>query len=589
MTRFICETTLALSITACMLFGAGGCGAGATGDIPPPGDGGEDAGHDAGVECVDDQDCGPGLVCEGGFCKSTEDGGKPDAGPPEDEHLELQPPVGGQNYVFVVNTTLGTVAKIDPGELSNIEVDSIPVGVRPTILATVPDSDNAVVLNEGSRSLSVIQAGEEEDMVTEVPVGQAYTSMVLSPSGRWAVAYFDQSDDWVDPDSSASKIAVVDVAAALSGETRVHEFAVGYRVTDVVFKTAGTAPRLLIVSRSEVAVAELDRLEDTLILPRVWIDDPDAEVVEAREVLATPDAGTLIFRNFLTSELTFLDVESGQSSRLLLHGVPSDVDLSPDGSMLLAVQRSEGVVARIDLETDLENIVEVDGVTYFDPDGNGLPSPDEVTHVTVSGPDGQTLKIGQAVIYTDSGGELSAFLYSNIERAEELSVLDVGNMQVSYLGHLINKLVDYVVVSPSAQTALVIHRPEFNSSDPDPVEREVDSLNGYTLIDLPSLATFQQVIEAPVGPMSFSSTGRYALLTVFDSVIGVNELHVVDLLRLTLQMDSVPLDALPTFAGALPGVEIGYVAQEHAYGKITFVDMSSMAKRAVTGYELNAD
>jgi hypothetical protein len=123
----------------------------------------------------------------------------------------------------------------------------------------------------------------------------------------------------------------------------------------------------------------------------------------------------------------------------------------------------------------------------------------------------------------------------------------------------------------------------------DPVEREIDALNGYTLIDLATHATFQQVTEAALGPLSFSSTGRHAILTVFDENLRVNELHVLDLYRLTLQMDSVPLEALPQFVGVLPGGEIGYVAQEHRYGKITFVDMTTMAKRAVTGYELNAE
>jgi len=125
-------------------------------------------GYDAGNQnqCQTDQDCGPGLSCRNGKCVSIPDaGGGVDAGPPEDEHMEFQPPVGSENYVFVVNTTLGTVAKIDPGALSNIEVSSIPVGTRPTILYTIPGSDTAVVLNEGSKSISVIVASPGQDVV----------------------------------------------------------------------------------------------------------------------------------------------------------------------------------------------------------------------------------------------------------------------------------------------------------------------------------------------------------------------------------------------------------------------------------------
>ena len=109
------------------------------------------------------------------------------------------------------------------------------------------------------------------------------------------------------------------------------------------------------------------------------------------------------------------------------------------------------------------------------------------------------------------------------------------------------------------------------------------------LIDLQTGATFQQVTEAPLGPLAMSLSGNHALITVFDDNLRVNELHAVDLRRLTLQMESVPLTAMPRNAGTLPGSEIGYVDQEHPYGKITFIGLDSMLKRAVTGYELNAD
>jgi|GEM_PF-2506916 len=571
----------------------------AAGDMEEYGyDGGYDAssGYDAGPqpECQTDQDCGPGLSCRNGRCVSIPDAGSGvDAGPPEDEHMEFQPPVGSENYVFVVNTTLGTVAKIDPGALSNIEVSSIPVGVHPTVLYTIPGSDTAVVLNEGSRSVSVIEASRERDIVHEIDVGQPYTAMSMSPDGAYVVVYFDSSDAGVDPSTSANKVAIVDINSVFAGAPKVYEYAVGYRVTDVIFDHLSGphgpfSSKALIVSKADIAIAELDRLDTVWILPRVWIENPDAEVVQAREVLATPDVRHLIFRNFNTTELTVVDIVDETSTRLLLHGLPTDLDLSPGGRRALVVQRAQGIVARLDLEADLRNVVLVDGVRYFDPDGDGMPSPDDLVHVVASDPYGQPLAVGQSEMYT-VGGRLKAMLYTNQDDKEEISIMDVDSMSIDYLGRLINKLVDYVVLSPGGRAALVVHRPQPGSMETDPVEREIDSLHGYTLIDLATHATFQQVTEATLGPLSFSSTGRHAILTVFDEGLRVNELHVLDLYRLTLQMDSVPLEAQPQFVGVLPGGEIGYVAQEHRYGKITFVDMINMAKRAVTGYELNAE
>lgn len=596
MKRYGLMVTYALATAGLMGLMVYACAEGAM-DAAGDGGWGYDAGGSDGggqAQCQTDQDCGPGLSCRNGKCVSIPDaGGGVDAGPPEDEHMEFQPPVGSENYVFVANTTLGTVAKIDPGALSNIEVSSIPVGVRPTILYTIPGSDTAVVLNEGSRSVSVIEASRERDIVHDVNVGQPYTAMSMSPDGAYVVVFFDQSDAGTDPSTSANKVAIVDINSVFSGDPRVYEYAVGYRVTDVIYdyQSGPHGPfssKVLIVSKADIAIAELDRLETVWILPRVWIENPDAEVVRAREVLATPDARHLIFRNFNTTELTVVDTIDQTSTRLMLHGLPTDLDLSPDGRRALVVQRAEGIVARLDLDADLRNVVLVEGVRYFDPDGDGTPSPDDLVHVIAQDPYGQPLSVGQSEMYT-VGGRLKAMLYTNQDPKEEISILDVDSMTIDYLGRLINKLVEYVVLSPGGRAALVVHRPQPGSLETDPVEREIDALYGYTLIDLATHATFQQVTEATLGPLSFSSTGRHAILTVFDEGLQVNELHVLDLYRLTLQMDSVPLEALPQFVGVLPGGEIGYVAQEHRYGKITFVDMTTMAKRAVTGYELNAE
>ncbi len=581
------------TIVVCLaaVFFLGGCGAGAMGDgpTPPAPDGGADGG-DGGTECVTDSDCGPGLACVGGRCIAKPDGGPAyDAGPPEDEHMVFGQPTASLHYVFVVNTTLGTVARIDPGTLAGIEVHSIEVGARPTSLTVMPGTDNAVVLCEGSRSLSIIESSAQADTVTSVPLGQPYSSLELSPDGGFALAFFDQSAEWTDPDNAASKIAIVDLGAALAGREAVYEYAVGYRVTDVCFDGGPDSTRALVVSRSEIAVADLGALEATWILPRVWIDNPQAEDVGAREVLCSPDARTVLVRTMLAPELTVVDIEAGLSARLPLHGIPTDLDLSPDGSKALAVMRTESIVTRIDLASDLAPVVEIDGRRYVDPDGDGVPSADEYTHIQALDSEGLPLVVGQAELFTGGRGGTAALLYTNVARREEVSRLDLDNMQIEDLGRMINKLVDSIVVAPGGRSALVLHRAEPNSSDPDPLEREIDGLYGYTLIDLQTRATFQQVTEAPLGPLAISSSGNHALITVFDDKLLVNELHAIDLRRLTLQMESVPLQAMPRNAGTLPGSEIGYVDQEHPYGKITFVDLDSMLKRAVTGYELNAD
>ncbi len=579
---------------------APGCAGVAGGDKGPPADGGAapDAGVDGGStpQCQTDGDCAHGQRCRAGRCVAAAvDGGVADAGPPEDEHFQFQPPVASENYVFVVNTSSGTVAKIDPGGLEHIEVDSIDVCHRPTELIAIPGSDSAVVLCEGSRSVALLLAGRDRDRVFEAPVGQAYNALALSTGGRFAIAYFDQDQAVAGPDSAGNKIAVVDLRPAFddSGPPRVHEYAVGYRVTDLLFdQVAGPqgsrATRALVVSKSEVAVLPLEQLETTWILERVWLGHPAAEVVEAREVLATPDARLVLVRSFQTPELTVVDVAAGTSAQLPLHGLATDIDLAPDGRRALVVERNAGVVARVDLAADLGHTVEIDGTRYFDPDADGSPEPDDFTTLEALDASGRPLAVGQAELFVTAADRLAGLLYTNVARREEISILDVERMEIEYLGRLLNKLVDYAVLGPGGRVALIVHRPEPGSDAADPSEREIDALHGYTLIDLPTRATFQQVTEAPIGPLAFSPTGRHAFLTVYDAALDINELHVIDLQRLTLQLDAVPLAAAPISVGVLPGGRIGYVSQEHAYGKITFVDMESMTERAVTGFELNA-
>jgi YVTN family beta-propeller protein len=72
----------------------------------------------------------------------------------EDDFLKLAPAVTDA-YVFVANTTRGTVTRIAVPELTVVTVD---VGTDPTVVTTTSDYSRAVVFNQGSDDISIIDA-----------------------------------------------------------------------------------------------------------------------------------------------------------------------------------------------------------------------------------------------------------------------------------------------------------------------------------------------------------------------------------------------------------------------------------------------
>ncbi|MBW2457492.1 MAG: hypothetical protein JRI68_23495 [Deltaproteobacteria bacterium] len=54
----------------------------------------------------------------------------------------------------------------------------------------------------------------------------------------------------------------------------------------------------------------------------------------------------------------------------------------------------------------------------------------------------------------------------------------------------------------------------------------------------------------------------------------------------SLKVDVFPLASRPLSAGIVVGANRGFVAQEHADGRITFVDFDDGEVRTLTGFEL---
>ena len=91
-------------------------------------------------------------------------------------------------YVYVNMPELDALAKIDGATLA---VTSVPVGDRPGVVVTIPGTDDALVLDRGSASVSIVRPTVDRDERITLPTLPNLNMLTVEDEGRWAVAWFD--------------------------------------------------------------------------------------------------------------------------------------------------------------------------------------------------------------------------------------------------------------------------------------------------------------------------------------------------------------------------------------------------------------
>jgi hypothetical protein len=95
-----------------------------------------------------------------------------------------------------------------------------------------------------------------------------------------------------------------------------------------------------------------------------------------------------------------------------------------------------------------------------------------------------------------------------------------------------------------------------------------------------------QGTDAPPYRVALAQTlnGLRGLVTTRDDVHGI---HAAYLVRMpSLQVDRIDLSSPPIAVGVLPALGVGYVAQQHPEGRITFINLETGAPETLTGFEL---
>ncbi|MCG3173743.1 MAG: hypothetical protein GMKNLPBB_01944 [Myxococcota bacterium] len=502
-------------------------------------------------------------------------GGSRDAGtpaeppPPETENnYLLAAPVSSRNYVYVLNTSLGTIARIDP---KTREVRSIRAGRQPIALATLEGQDTAVVLTQGDPALALVMSNPEADTVRSVRLAEPYDSLTVSPGRQYAIAWFNEGRGrpFDANRRTAPKVAIVDLTLLQAGETDaskvVVERSVGFRMTDILFDQNGS--RAYLVSKAEIAVMTLDKLRDEPLLPRRRIDDVEFEDVERREFAITPDGSFILARSDNANRLLWVDWTSATRGSLTLPSAATDLDLSPDGRRALVVLRETNQVGLVDVPA-------------------GLRDESKLRLLSTGGS-----FAGQAVL---NPARNQAALYTTVVYREELLLLDLDTAAIVKLDSSsgLDKAIASVGYAPGGESLVIIHRAAKPGESPavSDLERRTDQAQGYSLVALDEGVV--RLFETPVAPgaIAFDPSASWAGVVLYGGQQDqrINEVHLLDLRRL-IKEASHPMPSQPEYLGALPGGEWLYVAQKHPLGRISFIPLGGGQPVTITGYEINAE
>ena len=196
--------------------------------------------------------------------------------PEQEERFTFQAPRSSRNFVFVANSSLDTVAKIDA---ETLEIASIEVGDKPTIVQTNQGENLAAVLNEGSDEVTIIRAGNSDDYVRNLSITPSMNALKLAPRGDFALAWFDfrraQEDDEFDLTDAAPPFQDVSLIKLEEGAEEVYHLTVGFQVVDVVFDDEGD--KAFVITRTGISVVDMSSVQGDRAIPPIPVVEQQLE------------------------------------------------------------------------------------------------------------------------------------------------------------------------------------------------------------------------------------------------------------------------------------------------------------------------
>ncbi len=517
------------------------------------------------LPCTSSAQCPSGLTCEdAGVCVSPADNK-----PPEQPTPVAGPvPAATPDYVFALDPAGGQAVRVDAQTLA---IEAIPLGGSPAEVDAFPKADRVLVLNPGNDEVHLLDATAPGPTVTEnIPLDRRQDHLRLAPDGSWAAAFTDPNDS---PDQGAEGIVTL-IRIAPPGTTSAgtaYDRAAGFRVSDVFFRApGGTTQGAVAVALDSVSFVDLTGATPPDLPPRQALPAAASADLASRSVVATPDGAYVLIRSFTSTDLTIVDVDAQSVSTLSLPDVATDLEIEPGGTAAVAVMRATAQIAVLRIPQDLR--------------ANAQPALISLGSFNAG-------QIAFSPVAAPTTGPFG-LLFTNASPSMEIARLDVQSGLVTPYPPL-QKLVQGVGISPDGKSAVVVHRPDPNPQTTDPYAAQVAEDEGYSMFDIASAASqLKRTGTVAVQGFAFAPRGGAAAVALSDAT---NQVYGVDALDLeTLVATSLALASPPEFVGAIPQPSGStadaqvWVTQAFAGGRISFVDLSTLALQTVTGFELNS-
>jgi hypothetical protein len=556
-------SALAIAVTA-------GCAAG------PAGYGADDSATDAPAgstpQCFSSSECPVGFICsEFGTCvpppPPPTDAG-PDAPPPETE-IKLSEPSSSRHYVWVAMTDEDRLAEIDG---ANLQVTSYAVGDQPKILATLPNTDTAVVLDSINAAATVVHGAPDDTAVKELyPTLPNLNRLATVPGGRYAVAFFDLDkaiqDAGGDPGAveHVGSFQDVTVLAVGNGEQKSIDLTVGFRPRDIQSDAAGRYA--FVITNDGVSVIDLPLIVTggPTIVPPVPITDDIFGDTSGLEVQVLASGLHAVVRQPNLAKLrvvSLLGSTAGDGTDITLPAVPTDIDLAPDGKRIYAAYRDPAPgLSIIDLSVD--------------------PLHPTITTLDLAGGTGGSL------VLSDDGTR--GLLFTNATLDERITVVELAKPGFPHHTYPLQKAVLTAGFDPTGTKAIILHaRAPGDPATATSFDEYIDRKPGYSAFDIAT--GFAKLEITDVDPKSFTfATGAPRAYVTLDGGDTEGALTAVQQIELDSGVvRTIELGSPPAAIGILPDSNKIFVSQRHPLGRVSFIDITSGDVRTVTGFDLNS-
>jgi hypothetical protein len=500
--------------------------------------------------------------------------------PPEMKvNIDFEQPQASERFVYAANPKAGTVSIIDAQTQA---IQTLQTGDQPTFLRTLAGTDDAIVLNVGSDDATVLRSPATGAQTSTVSVVRGANVIAVAPDGKHAVVYFDAAYSTAGNETGSFQDVTV-LSLDPSGDHAVG-MTVGFKPRDVFF--AADNGSAYVVTDDGISVLDFARVEKegtgiarlVTLGPNVDQKGLDVSVTPAGQYALTREPGKSVLRlvDLASGDIRSLDLadvlpatiddtaDAGSATPPAAPDV-SDLELAPNGKFALAVVRDRSIVLELQVPAAFATDV--------------AQSAAAITTFTIEGE-----LVGSATIAPQAD---RALLYTTAVDVQRITILPLDGKTAQKTVAL-RKTVKAVAIAPDGQTALIIHKkavgdPNQAGIDPD---TQIARSFGYSVLRVPTGDVKLQVTSTEPQSSTIVPDGSYLFLLFRDDATDVREVQKIEAKSFLVQ--PIVLGSPPISLGSVPKSKRLFVNQEHADGRITFIDWDTNATRTVTGFALNS-